>query len=484
MKKYLLLFLLLIIFIPCVINAEICNQDMISISSIDAEDSSLGVSEINEATASGKIINLNLSMSDVGDNITYKVVVKNDSDEDYKLDEESLNISSDYIDYSIETEDNSNIIKAKSSKSVYLKVNYSNEVPEDKYESGTFNDNKSMMLSLATEEKEDIPSTTETPNDVSDNIEVPNTEVKAYLLVIVIILISITLVYFILTKDKHTNLLLLLIGISIIAPYSVLALCRCDISVNSNIVINEKLICNSFSKDDWQRISKNIKGNNTQCYHVGDTKIINMDEYGEQELRIANLSNPSECSNEDFSKTACGFVVEFSNVVFKNRVKPTPVGLEHSNSNYGGWPISEIRILLNDSFYSKLPEDLRNIIIDTKVISGYGAYDTENFETTDKIFLLTPREIYGDYISGGSYWLNSEGLDDVTRQLDYYKENGITCLNYSGAKKNYNEQKFNYWLRSAPNGSYDYFFYVLSDGSVNTNDAVFSAGISPVFRIG
>ena len=53
-------------------------------------------------------------------------------------------------DYIFETEDNSNIIKAKSSKVVYLNVKYAKEIPEEEYESGSFNDDKTMTLSLST----------------------------------------------------------------------------------------------------------------------------------------------------------------------------------------------------------------------------------------------------------------------------------------------------------------------------------------------
>ena len=37
------------------------------------------------------------------DYITYKIVVKNDSDKDYKFDSSNFNVSSDYIDYIVQT---------------------------------------------------------------------------------------------------------------------------------------------------------------------------------------------------------------------------------------------------------------------------------------------------------------------------------------------------------------------------------------------
>ena len=122
MKKFILPILLFLMFIPYIVNAETCDTDKITIKNIAIESKSDNVEELSQATASGKNINLNLSMSEVGDNIEYKFVVKNDSNEDYELDKTSLNLNSDYINYLFETEDNSNVVKANSSKTVTLRV--------------------------------------------------------------------------------------------------------------------------------------------------------------------------------------------------------------------------------------------------------------------------------------------------------------------------------------------------------------------------
>jgi len=229
LKKIVLPVMLFLILMPFIVNAETCNPDKISISSITIEEISDNVTEIDGATASGKNINLNLSMLEVGDSISYKVVIKNDSNEDYELNKNSLNISSDYIDYILESEDNSNIIKANSSKVVYLKVHYSNEVPEEKFESGVFNDNKSMTLNLATEDNVNI----------LDIIKNPKTGSQLYFAIFVaMLLISFTL-YVVFRKKKLVKFMVLIIGTSIIIPISVHALCKCEISVASNVVIKE-----------------------------------------------------------------------------------------------------------------------------------------------------------------------------------------------------------------------------------------------------
>ena len=228
MKKnnILLIILFCLFFIPCIVKAETCEIDKIKLDSITIDNKSDNIAELDTATINNKNINLNLSMSEVGDNITYKIIVKNDSDEDYELDKNSLNINSEYIDYSLEFEDNTNIIKANSNKIIFLKVVYKNGVPEESFVSGTFNDNKTIKLNLSTNN----------PTNIQNLLKNPNTG-NLYLLIIVLLFI-ITLLT-ILKKPKHTKYIILIIGTTIIIPICVQALCKCDIEIESKIRIDK-----------------------------------------------------------------------------------------------------------------------------------------------------------------------------------------------------------------------------------------------------
>ena len=53
-------------------------------------------------------------------------------------------------------------------------------------------------------------------------------------------------------------------------------------------------------------------------------------------MRIANNTTPDECSGDDFSQTACGFVVEFVDIVEKLQMNST-------NTNVGSWSASALR---------------------------------------------------------------------------------------------------------------------------------------------
>ena len=234
----------------------------------------------------------------------------------------------------------------------------------------------------------------------------------------------------------------------------------------------------SFQDDSWETIQCNVK-QNTQSYAVGSTKNIEMDLDNDNTnetytLRVANNTTPSECSTQGFSQTACGFVVEFKDVILEQ-------AMYSKITSTGGWESSDIRKYLNseDAFISKLPTKLKNSIIDTTVISGHNNLETSNFNTTDKIYLLDSVEIYGS-----SFIDSKHTAKEYERQLDYYNEQGISERNYIGAAKEYQNRNNTWWLRSSSTDGEYYFFLVTSSGSSYNDTVNVERGVSPAFRIG
>lgn len=404
-------------------------------------------------------------MFEVGDNIEYSFLIKNDSNENYKIDKTNFNINSNYINYSLETNDNSNIVKANSSKNVILRVKYKTKVPEGKFNNGSYNDNKDIVFQLSSD----------STINVFDIINNPKTGVQFYFFILVIVLLVCESLNVFFKKKKYTRLMILVIGVLIIIPISVYATCNYNIIINSFVKINGPIECGSFSDDDWDVISYNIKNNNDTCYNVGDKKIIDMGELGTHVLRISNKSVPSSCNTEGFSQTACGFVLEFEDVISLYKMKP-------NLSTKDGWPSSSMRTYLNNDIYDSLPVKLKNVIIDTTVVSGYNIYSTEpslaNYISIDKIYLLDAKELYGE-----SFENVNNTARDSERQLDYYLSQGVTNSNYSNVSKKYNGNKYSWWLRSIYNN--DTFYFVDPHGRWDWyNHANRDDGVSPAFRIG
>ena len=231
---------------------------------------------------------------------------------------------------------------------------------------------------------------------------------------------------------------------------------------------------NSFSSDSWMTIAKAVKSGNISKYNVGNTKTVNLGTYGTHILRIANMSTPSECSTTGFSQTACGFVLEFADIITTHKMNDT-------QTNVGGWPATSMRTFVNNDIYNSLPSELKNAIIDTTVVSSHGSGDTSNFTSTDKLYLLAPKEIYTDF--SDSY----DTAKDLTRILDYYKNVGVTNNNYSGAIKKKGTDNYFWWLRAAYyTRDYSTFYNIHHVGAWNSSILASNSngGVSPAFRLG
>ena len=245
--------------------------------------------------------------------------------------------------------------------------------------------------------------------------------------------------------------------------------------VQADSSANEVTVAESFATDSWDTIIKTVKNGNTSFYQVGDTKTIDMGSFGTHTLRIANTSTPDECATDGFSQTACGFVLEFADIITKYNMNST-------STNTGGWPASELYTYVQNDIYNALPSELKNGIIDTYVVSGHGKNDPANFTSTDKLYLLSTKEVYGK--DGTSNVINYDTAEAETRQLDYYKEKGVTTSNYSGAKKQYNGSNSYWWLRAADFNISDAFYALKTSGGWNYYYPTNTYGVAPAFRIG
>ena len=225
----------------------------------------------------------------------------------------------------------------------------------------------------------------------------------------------------------------------------------------------------SFASDSWETIINAVKNNNTSAYNVGDEKEVKLEGFtnGSEQtftVRIANKSTPAECATAGFSQTACGFVLEFKDIITKHVMNST-------STNVGGWPASELYTYVKNDIYNALPTELKSSIINTTVVSGHGSADASNFTSTDKLYLLSPIEV--------NLSTSSDSAQANTRTLDFYQGKGnndrIKILN-GGAQW--------WWLRAANSNLSHNFIDVRTSGTLNSPNAHSSNGVAPAFRIG
>lgn len=227
----------------------------------------------------------------------------------------------------------------------------------------------------------------------------------------------------------------------------------------------------SFADDSWETIVAAVKEGNISAYKVGDKKEVTLtgEVAGTYTIRIANMSTPAECNTTGFSQTACGFVIEFEDVITKR-------GMNLTNTSIGGWKESEMRKYINENIYNSLPLKLKNNIIDTMVISLREKGVSTNYITTDKLYLLAFDEIYNKGV---------EYFNIKSRQLDYYNDKKVTTTDYAAAEKQYEGKGIACYTRHA-DPDYTVGFYVVSSyGSRGAQyDVTSKSGVAPAFRIG
>ena len=282
MKKILLI--LIILFIPFFVNAKTCDDSKISISSISVEEKTDNVIEISEATANGRNINVNLNIKNVNDSIKYKVVIRNDSDEEYVLDKNSININSNYIKYALDLEGDSTTIKGKSSKTVYLVIKYEEEVPESAFVSGKYNETKTMSINLSNE-------------DISN----PKTGDQTTITIIKMLGVSLALfiVCTVLINNKKVKLMIVSLGFIIMIPFTIDALCQTEIKINSKVTISDgspssfKLSCNN-DQEYYFYEGMTFRDWIQSDYYVGDVE----GEYETLEQCISVWGNNKGCASK------------------------------------------------------------------------------------------------------------------------------------------------------------------------------------------
>ena len=137
-----------------------------------------------------------------------------------------------------------------------------------------------------------------------------------------------------------------------------------------------------------------------------------------------------------------------------------------TDTNVGGWEKSEVRGRLNTGdLWSLLPSELQSKVravtkmTDNKAGGSAGTPSA----TTDKVFLLSSTEVWGDFQSDGV-------------QYEYYKFKGVTKSNYSGASLG-----THHWTRSVNPNSSATFRFVISNGDWSGNTATNPSYVFPAF---
>ena len=223
-KKILLIVTFLFIFIPFVVKAE--NESKIEIKSLEYIDKSDKTEILEEASIEGINIKFNIKFYDEGDYARYKLVLKNNSDLELTVDEESLVSSNEYISYEFKYLDNSKVVGVGKEKEIELKIIYKKNAPSVLFRSSVYDASNTLEMALG------------------DNlISIPNTlrniGVIGIVSIIVINMLVILGIYLIYTNNKtgiNSLIIIFILGI-VILPKLTKATEKYIVPINSKIII-------------------------------------------------------------------------------------------------------------------------------------------------------------------------------------------------------------------------------------------------------
>ncbi len=214
MKK--VIALLFLFFMPFVVKAA-----DIEIKDIELIEKSEGVTEIEKPTFKGLNVSFNLSFTLPNDSAQYKVTIKNNSNEEYLLEEKETFSEGEYIKYSISYND-AKTIKAGEEKEALMVVTYDKEIPVEAFnDDGTYTEKNTYIL------------------DISSGEENPYT--RSSMSYIVVGLLVVSLIIAIVAYQKKKALLVFIISLSILSlPFVVYGLRKFQFNINTNIHIEDR----------------------------------------------------------------------------------------------------------------------------------------------------------------------------------------------------------------------------------------------------
>ncbi len=218
MKK-IILFILLLITICLIPN--VYAADDVKIESIDVLEKSENTEVLTPASFNGLDIDLDIRFLEKDDYILYKVVVANDSNKDYKINNTTNFGASDHIKYEYSYNDGNSVVKANSKQTMSIRVSYARLVdPSQMDASGTYTEQKNMVVKLSR------------GSSIIANPETGNAIIALLIITVIVCTASIIGI----RKHNKVTAMLLIIGLSL--PITILALDELQIKVNSKVTIN------------------------------------------------------------------------------------------------------------------------------------------------------------------------------------------------------------------------------------------------------
>lgn len=211
-----------------------------------------------------------------------------------------------------------------------------------------------------------------------------------------------------------------------------------------------------LDKSTWAGIKKIIDAKQASAYITSGDKFNVTLSTGEALVYQANV-NTYGLGEVDFIPTYC---LEALN------------NMNSSNTNAGGWNAANRRKWLNETFFAQLPADLQAVISEKTLKRSQGSQSTVLIEATDKIWLPTETEVFGNNAYGAATEVAVQKqypiFPDQNSRVRTQGKNGAACP----------------WWESSPRVSLSTAFCTVhTTGTPDSYSAGTAYGVLPCFRI-
>ena len=227
------------------ININLVNKEkykIVYIKDISLEENSETAIIKNEPTKEELNVNLDLKFNILNDYVTYKVLLMNNTDKDYEINDETQYGNDHYIKYEFFPVVGK-ILPKNSSKELLIKASYDKQIPDEILQEG-FHEDKEIKVELLDED-----------GKIYNNPKTSNNQIivliALILLAIVIILAS--------RKQENNNLLLVLLASILFIPVITYAYENINITINSKVEVAQtkfRFVTNLGSFSDTEDVKE------------------------------------------------------------------------------------------------------------------------------------------------------------------------------------------------------------------------------------
>lgn len=241
-----------------------------------------------------------------------------------------------------------------------------------------------------------------------------------------------------------------------LTPYGeTVSLSTIQITENTSIYAVFDYSLEAFSWSEIESIANN--GLAETYFDIGDEKTIKLSNGESSTVAIMGFNHDNLSDSNEKAKITFGMT----------DILTSQYAMESTLANITGWEESTMRNETLSTIYTYLPNDLKSLIksVEKETMNTSGSYTL----TTDKLWLFSWTEIYGNLNEGNQY--------EYFNEVQLNQKNEILIKNLNGTNT-----ASGWWLRSI-SGNGSSYQHIMSTSSANSVIANLQSGISFGFCI-